>query len=94
MTTLVLVYPNFAIPLRLIGIKVVELFRPLRPTVQASFIMFLGLVFINVLVKELLSETLFLGIAVFWGGAIYLVSSWMLNKAVCKELLSLLKGHV
>jgi len=87
-TSLLLMYPNFSIPFRLIGLRVTELLRALAPTFGCTVLMFVTVALVELLLTPYASRATLLGILVAVGALTYLVLTWFLNRAMLYELLA------
>lgn len=84
----ILVYPNFAIPFRLIDLPVTELGKVLLKPLSCSILMFVSLFILSASLPVGLSNELTLGILVSAGIMIYILASWMINRNHVREVLS------
>lgn len=87
-TSLLLLYPNFAIPFRLIGLRVAELLRVLGPTIGCTALMFITVAGLELMLASHTSHTLLLAILVMVGAVSYTAYTWLFNRAMLYELLA------
>jgi len=87
-TNLALLYPNFAIPFRLIGLRVPELLRCLQPTLTCTALMWGTLVLFDILLARQLGHGLRLSLLVGVGILAYTAFTWLINRAMLHELLA------
>lgn len=88
-TTLILTYPNFAIPFRLIHLPVRDLGAVLWRPLVASLIMLGLLLVVGFLLPANLASGWVLGISVPIGCITYLLASWWLNRKQIQQLFDL-----
>lgn len=86
--TSLLLYPNFAIPFRLISLRVSELARTLLPTLSCTALMFASLALADLLLAGHAGHTVLLALLVPLGAASYTVFTWFLNRPMLHELLA------
>ncbi len=84
---LLLSYPQFAIPFRLINLKVLQLAKTLAPSFANSVLMAFSLLFIKSLFPHDSEEGITFTLCVISGIAIYLLLSAIFNKKQLEELL-------
>lgn len=82
-----LAYPSFAIPFRLISLRVRDLGAVLWRPLLSSGTMVMGLAGLKFILPVGMSPVLYLGALVTWGILTYVVSTWFINRG---QLLSLL----
>jgi len=87
-TSLLLMYPNFSIPFRLIGLRVTELARTLGPTTACTLLMFATVALLELLVAPYASHITLLALLVTVGALAYLAFTWFLNRPMLRELLA------
>ena len=87
-STTMLMYPNFAIPFRLIDLRMSELGKILLKPFLCSLLMFITLLILRTFMPAGVSNGLNLGILVPAGIAVYIMASWMMNKNHVQEVLS------
>lgn len=87
-TSVLLLYPNFAIPFRLIGLRVAELVRTLLPTFGCTALMSGCVLLADLLLAPHAGHAVLLALLVPLGAAAYLVSTWFLNRPMLHELLA------
>lgn len=91
-STLFLIYPGFAIPFRLINLRVRDLGKVLwRPFLSSLFMLIVVLLLKAVLPADLPSE-LTLGILVPIGVIAYILVSWMLNREQMQQILQMARS--
>ncbi|WP_288378464.1 MOP flippase family protein [uncultured Massilia sp.] len=94
LTSLLLLYPNLAIPFRLIGMEVPALARALAPTVACTALMFALVAGADLLLAGLrldgrIGHGGLLALLTALGAAGYLACTWFLNRAMLSELLAI-----
>ncbi|VXC20760.1 MOP flippase family protein [Massilia sp. 9I] len=94
LTSLLLLYPNLAIPFRLIGLRVPALLRELAPTIAATALMFalvagLDLLLAGIGLAARIGHGALLAVLALLGAAAYLAATWLLNRAMLRELLAM-----
>lgn len=85
----VLVYPSFAIPFRLISLRVCDLGTVLWRPLLSSGLMFLALVGLKAVLPADLTSGLILGVLVPWGIVTYLTFTWMINRDQLRAVLGI-----
>jgi len=85
--TLLLTYHYFAIPLRLIGMKVATLAGVLRASAVCSVLMYAVLFALSLLLRERFGQGILLGMYVATGALAYLVFTWLFNRKLLDEFL-------
>ena len=91
LTVALLAYPNFAIPFRLIGLRVRELWMVLLRPLASSLVMFAVLVGLKSILSPSLSNVLILVILIPTGIVLYLLTSWNINREHMLELVRYVK---
>lgn len=89
---LLLTYPAFAIPFRLIGLEVRDLGRVLWRPAVCSLVMYAVVAGTALWAPQGLPGWLTLSLLVPFGAVVYLASSWAINRALLLEVLSMLRG--
>jgi len=92
MTSLLLSYPSFAIPFRLIKLRMRELGRVLWRPALCSLIMFAIVAGAAYLAPSDTRGWIMLSTLVPLGGAVYLACSWLMNRALLLEVTSIVRG--
>lgn len=87
-TSLLLMYPNFSIPFRLIGMRMRELLRALGPTTACTLLMFATVALLEPLLAPYAGHAALLAILVAIGALSYLALTWFLNRPMLYELLA------
>jgi len=87
-TALLLLYPNFAIPLRLIELPFGRMMAVLRPAAVCSVLMFGTIAGADLLLQNRLPETAALVALVVLGMASYTLYSWLFNRDMLLSILS------
>jgi lipopolysaccharide exporter len=91
--TLLLTYPGFAIPFRLIGLRVHDLGGVLWRPATCSLVMFAVVAGVALWSPPEVPGWLTLSLLVPLGAAVYLACSWAINRALLLEMLSILRGR-
>lgn len=78
--SLLLMYHNFAIPLRLIGMPVGELARGLRPTTICSLLMCAAMTAMQYLLADKITPALLLVLHIAVGVSVYALLTWFFNR--------------
>jgi O-antigen/teichoic acid export membrane protein len=89
---LLLTYPGFAIPFRLIGLEVSDLGRVLWRPAACSLVMFAVVASMALWSPPKVPGWLTLSLLVPLGAVIYLACSWAINRALLLEVISMLRG--
>jgi O-antigen/teichoic acid export membrane protein len=89
---LLLTYPAFAIPFRLIGLKVRDLGSVLWRSAACSLVMYAVVAGAALLSPPGVAGWLTLSVLVPLGAAVYLACSWAINRALLLEVISILRG--
>jgi len=89
--SVILIYPGFAIPFKLINMPVRDLLSVLARPFFCSLTMFFPLLGLKYVLPISLSDAMALAILVTSGIIIYLILSWILNREQLLELLGLIK---
>ena len=89
-TTLLLLYPTFEIPFRLIGLRQMELARSLLPAVTCTALMLGTIELLDLSIAAYLGHGASLVFLVAAGGASYTLFTWLLNRDMLHELLATL----
>ena len=89
--SVILIYPSFAIPFKLINMPVRDLLSVLSRPFFCSLTMFFSLLGLKYVLPISLSDAMALAILVISGIIIYLIVSWILNREQLLELLGLIK---
>lgn len=87
-TSLLLMYPNFSIPFRLIGMRVTELLRALGPTTACTVLMFAVVSLLELVLAPHAGHATLLAILVAVGALSYVAFTWFLNRPMLYELLA------
>jgi O-antigen/teichoic acid export membrane protein len=87
-TTLLLLYHNFAIPLRLVGLRLTDLVRALRPIATCTVLMAACIWPLGPLLTPWLSHGGVLVLQVSAGVASYILFTWMVNREMLREFLA------
>ena len=87
-TSVLLLYPNFAIPFRLIGLGVPALLRCLQPTVACTALMFGTIALLDPLLAPYAGHAGRLSLLVAAGALSYTAFTWLLNRGMLLELLA------
>lgn len=90
---LLLVYPNFAVPFRLIGMKTGDLFRHLAAPMLSSGLMLVVLVPVARWLPRTGTEALSLTAIFLVGTGCYCIVSWMTSKQRIHEVIRTLRGR-
>lgn len=85
----ILVYPNYAIPFRLIQLPVIELVKVILRPLCASLVMLLVLLGLKFALPSGLANGWVLGILIPLGCITYLGASWLINRNQIQQLFSL-----
>jgi PST family polysaccharide transporter len=86
---LILAYPNFAIPFKLIDLSMPRFLQSLWRQFICSLIMLGAILSIKFFLQGL-SSAWILGILVPVGATVYLLSSWLINRQQLQELIGLI----
>jgi lipopolysaccharide exporter len=84
--SLILLYPNFAIPFRLINLKFVQMLKVLRRSLLNSSLMFITVILVRAVLPPWFSDFAVLGVSVAVGTVTYAVTSWLTNRSQLQEL--------
>jgi O-antigen/teichoic acid export membrane protein len=87
-TSLLLMYHNFAIPFRLIGLPMSALLAALRPTAVCTALMVAVLTLLDLTLADRLGHTALLALQVGCGVASYTLFTWIANREMLRELLA------
>ncbi|QOY94674.1 MOP flippase family protein [Massilia sp. UMI-21] len=87
-TSLLLMYHNFAIPFRLIGLRLAELLRALWPTVICTALMLVTLMLLDAALSPHLGHAGLLILLVGVGAASYTLFTWLANRSILHEFLA------
>lgn len=87
-TVLLLLYPNFAIPLRLIELPVRRQVAVLRPAATCTLLMYMTITGADMFLTERLSDVAALLVLVVLGAASYTLFSWFFNRDMLRSLLN------
>ena len=90
--SLLLTYPTFAIPFRLIGLTVGDLTRVLWRPAACSLAMYAALAAAMMFWPRTLPNWVTLSLLVPLGAAIYFACSWAINRTLLLDVLSILRG--
>jgi len=90
--SLLLAYPNFAIPLQLIDLSMGDLYDALWRPFAASLIMLAGILLLRFLLPPDLSQAWVLCLLVPVGSIIYLSATWYMNRDQVLELIGVVGG--
>jgi O-antigen/teichoic acid export membrane protein len=88
--TIIILYPSFFIPFRLIDLKFVEFLKTLKASFFNSLLMLFVLLLFEGLIFSRFSNLVELILSVILGVAIYSIASWMTNRELIKEVLTLI----
>jgi PST family polysaccharide transporter len=89
---LLLTYPGFAIPFRLIGLKVRDLGRVLWRPAACSLVMYAVVTGTVLLSPPGVPGWITLSLLVPLGAVVYFACSWAINRALLLEVISILRG--
>lgn len=84
-TALLLLYPNFMIPFRLVGLTLPALFKALRPTLLCTALMLALLFTLDLLVADRLGHGAALVLLVCAGVISYTIFTWTLNREMLHQ---------
>lgn len=87
-TALLLLYPNFAIPMRLIELPVSRMMATLRPAAICAVLMYITIFGADFLLQDRLADMPALIVLVILGMASYTLYSWLFNRDMLLGLLS------
>jgi PST family polysaccharide transporter len=87
--SLVLIYPNFAIPFRLIHLPVRDLGNVLWRPFAACLIMLAGILSLKFILPADLDGRWVLSLLVPAGGLVYLAASWYMNRQQVMEVMAI-----
>jgi O-antigen/teichoic acid export membrane protein len=87
-SSIVLLYPNLAIPFKLIDLKIGALLAQLGPTSLCAALMYAALLATDTLLPAA-SHALALGVMIGVGAASYVLATWLLNRALFNQVLVL-----
>lgn len=87
--TLMLLFPSFAIPFRLVNMKFVQLLSALKASLLTSVLMFILLIILRTILPTLLSATVELIFFAAVGVIVYGLASWLINREQFIELWNL-----
>jgi len=90
-TSLLLLYHNFMIPFRLVGLNLGILFRALKPTLLCTALMLALLVVFDLTVTDLIGHGAALASMVCLGAASYAASTWIFNRQMLQQFLETAK---
>ena len=82
----ILVYHNFAIPFRLIGLNFLRFLKALQKPFVSSMVMLVALVIFELTLAKTLSYPLELVVGIVLGSVIYIALSWIINRELLQEL--------
>jgi PST family polysaccharide transporter len=85
--SLLLAYHYFAIPFRLIGLRVATLATSLRDTTLCSVLMFLSIIGADFLLKNRLEHGVLLCAHIVLGATSYMMFTWLFNRQLLNEFL-------
>jgi PST family polysaccharide transporter len=88
---LLVTYPVFAVPLRLIDLSVADLARALRRPLLCSLLMMAAVLALRLLLPASMPQGAALALGVATGVLVYALASWYLNGALVRELLAILR---
>jgi O-antigen/teichoic acid export membrane protein len=88
-SSILLLYHNFKIPLRLIGLPLRELVRALQPTLYCSILMYAMIFAVDAVLPRALPQAALLAFTVATGVASYLTFTWWLNRALFHQVLAM-----
>jgi PST family polysaccharide transporter len=88
---LLVTYPMFAVPLRLIDLTMADLARAVRRPLLCSLLMMAAVLALRLLLPASLPQAVVLALGVAAGVLVYALASWYLNGALVRELLSILR---
>lgn len=92
--SILLVYPNFSIPFKLIDLSFTQLIENLKIIFFNSLTMFLVVIVIQLLLSKYFKMDVVFIISILLGTSVYLILSWINNNAQLKELWMLVKQKV
>jgi PST family polysaccharide transporter len=88
LASLLLLYPNFTIPFRLIGLHLTDLLHALRPTALCAALMFICTWALGLMASPWLGHTGMLALQVGAGVLSYVLFTAMFNRAMLREFLA------
>jgi lipopolysaccharide exporter len=91
-STVLLIYPGYAIPLSLINLRVSELWRALLRPLASSSVMLLILLVLKVVLPGNLPGGLTMSISIPIGIIVYFLGSLVLNREQMQEIMHMVKG--
>lgn len=91
---LLLTYPNFAIPFKLINLPVKELWQALKMPFLSSLIMLAILLGTRAILPHDLSNGMELGVLISTGVIAYLFISWIINRSQMRQILEIVGVRV
>jgi PST family polysaccharide transporter len=92
-TSLMLTYPNFAIPFTLIDLPIRNFSEVLWRPFVACLIMFAGILALKIILPPDLTGNWVLAVLVPVGGLIYLATNWLMNRNQVMELIGIVGGQ-
>jgi PST family polysaccharide transporter len=90
--TVLLMYPSYALPYRLIGLSLREFVGALSRTLLSSLFMLSVVLVAHVLLANLLSSAWLLAVLVLLGGLTYLLVTWIFNRSQMLEVLKMARA--
>ncbi|MGK7902425.1 MAG: MOP flippase family protein [Hormoscilla sp.] len=91
-TSVILVYPSFAIPFRIISLPMGELAAVLWRPLGASLLMLGTVLLVKLLLPTSLASAWILGILVLTGCTSYLLANWLINREQMQQIWMALKS--
>lgn len=88
-TTLLLSYHSFAVPFKLIEMRVGALVRALQPTALCSLLMFGVITALDLGIGNRLAAPVLLGVYVATGAVAYALFTWLFNRALLDDVLDM-----
>ena len=91
---IILTYPNFAIPFKLIDLSVGRFLEILWPAFVSSLLMLFAIKGVKFFLPESLAIAWVLGILILVGAFAYLLASWFINREKLLEITNLLRNRI
>ncbi len=88
--SLVLLYPSFAIPFRLIDLSFVRMAKMLVPAFLNSILMYIALTIMMFSLPSPIPDPVVLALGIAVGLTVYVLGSWLTNQNQIKELWGLI----
>lgn len=87
-TALLLLYHNFTIPFRLVGLTLPTLIRTIKPTLLCTMLMLAVLAAFDTLFAPMVGHTTALAMMVCLGVTCYIISTWILNREMLHQFIA------